>query len=307
MAAIVSGCLLAVSLIALPLRRHRFPELLGAFCGQAGLIVGLFTLWQIVRILAIKKVAGGIDNGLWIYHHELDLHLPNEVTIENWFLGHPWLMRRANTFYAYVHFPAMSLFLVWLFLRHRRDYPRVRDTIVMVTGSCLLIQMLVPVAPPRMLGGTGFTDEAVVLGQSVYGAFGQGIAAQLSAMPSVHVGWAALIAYEVIRISPSRWRWWIIAHPVITTLVVVATANHYWADGIVAVALLALADLIAWRLDRFRGHIRDRRAQPDAAARPTPVQSGSGRAQPAGLERGGANANAAGKIGIGVDMAKGEA
>jgi hypothetical protein len=269
MAAITSGCLFAVSLVALPFRRRRFPELLGAFAGQSGLIIGLFTLWQIVRILAIKKVTGGIDNGLWIYHHELDLHLPDEVTIENWFLSHPWLMRRANMFYAYVHFPAMSVFLLWLFLRHRSGYPRIRDTIVLLTGSCLLIQMFVPVAPPRMLTGTGFTDEALVLGQSVYGAFGQGIAAQLSAMPSVHVGWSALIAYEVIRISPSRWRWWIIVHPVITMLVVVCTANHYWADGIVAIVLLVLADLGARGLDRLRTRIR-RRA--DGAARgPEPV------------------------------------
>ena len=94
-----------------------------------------------------------------------------------------------------------------------------------------------------MLTSVGFVDEAVQLGQSVYGAFGSGVAAQLSAMPSVHVAWAALIAIEVIRASPSRWRWLIVLHPVVTTFVVVVTANHYWADGIVAVVLLALAEL----------------------------------------------------------------
>jgi hypothetical protein len=66
---------------------------------------------------------------------------------------------------------------------------------------------------------------------------------QLSAMPSVHVAWAVLIGYYTWRISPSRWRYIGPVHAVITILVVVVTANHWWLDGIVAVALLVLT---AW-------------------------------------------------------------
>ena len=60
-------------------------------------------------------------------------------------------------------------------------------------------------------------------------------------MPSVHVGWAVFIAVAVITVSPSRWRWLVLAHPLLTTLAVVATANHWWLDGIVAAALLPVA------------------------------------------------------------------
>ena len=84
----------------------------------------------------------------------------------------------------------------------------------------------------------GFVDTALLYGQSVYGPFGSGIADQLSALPSVHVGWALLIAFVVITVSTSRWRWLIVAHPVVTILVVVATANHFWADGIAAALIL---------------------------------------------------------------------
>jgi hypothetical protein len=59
-------------------------------------------------------------------------------------------------------------------------------------------------------------------------------------MPSVHVGWAVLIAWAVIKVSPSPWRWWIVLHPILTTWFVVATANHFWLDGVVAIALLVL-------------------------------------------------------------------
>jgi PAP2 superfamily len=259
-AATAAGCLFLVASAARLVHRRRpgrAIEVVAASAREAGLVLGLFTLWQIVRILAVTRVDGGLAHGLWIWRVEQDLRLPSELSLERFMLGHHTLMRWSNIFYAYVHFPAMNAFLGWLFVRHRHRYPAVRNTLVLATGSCLLIQMFVPVAPPRMLTSVGFVDEALLYGQSVYGAFGSGIAAQLSAMPSVHVAWAFLIAIEVVRISPSRWRWLIVAHPVLTTFVVAATANHFWADGIVAVVLLLLAGAVrgavARGLSRLRG------------------------------------------------------
>lgn len=57
-------------------------------------------------------------------------------------------------------------------------------------------------------------------------------------MPSVHVAWAVLVAVTICGAGASRWRWAFIAHPVLTMVVVVVTGNHFWADGIVAVAIL---------------------------------------------------------------------
>ena len=65
------------------------------------------------------------------------------------------------------------------------------------------------------------------------------MANQFAAMPSLHVGWAALIAYVIHRTGP-RWLAWIAtAHLAVTVVVVVVTANHYWLDGVVALLLLA--------------------------------------------------------------------
>ncbi len=134
-----------------------------------------------------------------------------------------------------MHFAALGVLLLWLFARHRRRYPEVRTVLVLLTAGSLLIQ-LVPVAPPRLL--PGYVDTATRYGQSVYGVAGLSVD-QLGAMPSVHVGWALLVGWAVVRVSPSRYRWWVLAHPVLTVFVVVATANHFWLDGIVAAALLA--------------------------------------------------------------------
>jgi hypothetical protein len=50
-----------------------------------------------------------------------------------------------------------------------------------------------------------------------------------------------LVGLVVVTIGTSRWRWLVLLHPAITIFVVAATANHFWLDGIVAIALLALA------------------------------------------------------------------
>jgi hypothetical protein len=134
----------------------------------------------------------------------------------------------------------MILFLIWLFVWHRPRYPQLRNALALTTGACLLIQ-LVPVAPPRLIPELGVIDTPLLYHQSVYGPIGTGIAAQLSALPSVHVAWALLVGIGAVMVSESRWRWLILAHPVLTCWVVVATGNHYWIDGILAGLLLAAA------------------------------------------------------------------
>src|SRR5216683_2568359 len=138
---------------------------------------------------------------------------------------------------------------------------RVRTALVALTGACLLIQ-LIPVAPPRMLPGTGLVDTAVLYHQSVYAAHTGFEADQLSAMPSVHVGWAILVAIMVITAARSPWRWLALLYPVLTTLAVVVTANHFWLDGIVAGLLLALVLLVQYAISRAAARYRHMRLLP---------------------------------------------
>jgi hypothetical protein len=60
-------------------------------------------------------------------------------------------------------------------------------------------------------------------------------------MPSLHVGWAVLIAYIVVHTGPRWLRVPAIVHALVTVTVVIVTANHWWLDGVAAVLLLGLA------------------------------------------------------------------
>ena len=102
----------------------------------------------------------------------------------------------------------------------------------------------------------------------MYGPIGQGISDQLSAMPSVHVAWSLWVAVVVIAAAHTRWRWLIVLHPIATLFAVVATANHWWADGIVAAFLLAFA-VVADNV--VRGLIRRRRTPRADADQPEDV------------------------------------
>jgi hypothetical protein len=153
-----------------------------------------------------------------------------------------------------MHFGVLIAMLLWLFVRHRNAYPRIRTLIVLTTGTCLLLG-LVPVAPPRLVH-VGMLDTAQAYGQSVYAVTAHIGADQYSAMPSVHVAWAALVAVAVISVSRSRLRWLILLHTAATLYVVAVTANHFWLDGVAAVLLLGLSAGIQAVAGRLKGRHR---------------------------------------------------
>ncbi|MGI8880050.1 MAG: phosphatase PAP2 family protein [Jatrophihabitans sp.] len=235
---------------------------LAPFGHEAGIIAVLYSLWMLAATLAENRTSGAFQRGRWIHRTERTWHLPSEKTLQDGLLHHRLLAESANLYYATMHFTALFVFLLWLFIRHRDRYKAVRTTVAIFTALSLLIQFI-PVAPPRLLPEFGYVDVAQRFGQSVY-TLGAVSADQLSAMPSVHVGWAVLIGAAIVLISTSPWRWLFLLHPVMTVYVVTATANHWWADGIVSAALVALVATTQW----IWVHSRRRRA-------PSPVPAGA--------------------------------
>ncbi|HSR82691.1 MAG TPA: phosphatase PAP2 family protein [Streptosporangiaceae bacterium] len=236
-----AGAAACLAITSAALRAARKPRLtsVSLFTRETALVVGLFALWQYAGSFALMGPGGALGRARWIWHVERVVRMPSETATQHVFLPHPLLIQFFNLYYDLLHFPVLIACLIWLFVRHRASYARWRTTIVAFTGISLLVQ-LIPVAPPRMLPATGLVDTGVVYHQSVYSNASGFNADQLSAMPSVHVGWAILVAIAIIATAHGRWRWLAVLYPVMTTLAVVATANHFWLDGVAAAAILAI-------------------------------------------------------------------
>jgi hypothetical protein len=206
----------------------------------------LFVVWRVVGGASVLHASGAYSRGRSVWNAERWLHLPSEAAMQRMVLPHATFARICNGYYAWAHAPLLVLTLLWLLWRHRDAYPRWRTLVVVFTGISLLIGFL-PIAPPRLVPGLGMVDLAGRYHQSVYGAIGSGFSDQLSSVPSVHIGWAVIVAAAIIGASRSRWRWLAVLHPLITLYVVVVTANHYWLDAVAAVALLGLIEAVRRR------------------------------------------------------------
>ena len=132
-----------------------------------------------------------------------------------------------------------------LYFRRRAHYTFTRDAILFSGALALISYSLFPVAPPRLLPGAGILDTLQALDNLSYQAQStQFFVNPYAAMPSLHVGWAILIAIGMFRAFPGNRLVIVFAliHPIVQWSSTVFTGNHYLLDGVggVVVACLGL-------------------------------------------------------------------
>nr|WP_296074773.1 phosphatase PAP2 family protein [uncultured Actinoplanes sp.] len=208
---------------------------------ELALVAALFLAYKLGRVAAAGHVSEALANAQSVWRLERLLHLPSEYGMQHAILGTDWLVRAANCYYAYVHFPVTVACLVWLYVWRPAHYVRIRRTLAWLTALALGVHLLMPLAPPRMIAAFGMVDTGHVVGPAVYGPpTTDTLTNQYAAMPSLHVGWAIVVAMAFVGATRCRWRWLWAAHPIITLLVVLVTGNHYWMDAIVVSVLLGV-------------------------------------------------------------------
>lgn len=231
---------------------------------EIALVSGLYSVWRLARVLPLAHAEGAIERARQLDRLQQQFGMPTELSLQRLVLERDWLAQVTNAYYAIAHVPSLLIFLVWLYARHREAYPHWRNGLVVLTAFCLVIRF-VRVAPPRFLGDLGYVDLATRFGLSLYGPVGTGVSDQFAAMPSIHVGWAAVVSFGVVAAGTSRWRWLFLLHIVLTMLVVSATGNHWWLDGIVAMVLLGVGLWIDARVRRFTASWRTAIGHPDGS------------------------------------------
>ena len=184
-----------------------------------------------------------------------------EPFLNAWLVAHPVLAVLANYFYTTVFAVTTLGTLVLLWWRDRRVYRFHRTVLFIMTAGAALTYWLYPLAPPRLVAGSGFVDTVSSFGTwgGAYTSTTAQVANVYGAMPSMHTGWSLWVAVCLCAIST---RWWqrvlAVSLPVVTVLVIMATGNHYALDAMAGALYLVLAFLL-WLLvlavRRALGHV----------------------------------------------------
>ena len=234
-------------------------------------------LYQGVRLLVPSDAVVAQANGITLLGIEEAFSLDVERALNAVVSAHQVLALSCDYFYATAHYVVTPVVLVWIYRQHRHAYLRARSVLLVMSLFGLVGFWVLPTMPPRLLGG-GFVDTMAAF--SGYGWWGSeasapaglgGLTNQFAAMPSLHVGWAAWVGACLVVLST---RWWLrglgVVYPLLTTVVVIGTANHYVLDAVAGIVVLAASTAVV------AGSLR-----PCSPARPDPPASATSAAGPA--------------------------
>ena len=211
------------------------------FVTEFSLLGALLALYLLLRYSMKGSVSDALDNAHHVVSVERSLGVFSEDSLQRLALNSRGVIRFLNGYYLFAHFTVTALFFAWLFIARPEGYARSRRTLIFMTAMALAIHAAYPLAPPRMIPDLGFVDTGHLYGLSPYGDAQEGLANQFAAMPSLHFGWALLVGWGALRFGRSKLRLLLIVHPLLTLAAIIITANHYWMDAAVALAIFATA------------------------------------------------------------------
>lgn len=214
--------------------------------GNVGLLGALWFAYAAVRNAAGNTRLVALDNATRLLDVESALGIDIESALQS-AIAWPQASVAANSYYL-LHFPLTLTVMSIAFVRSRKVvFPALRNAVIACTAVALGIHTLMPMAPPRML--PGILDMGLTHGPDPYSLAGSSHANQFAAMPSMHVAWAILCGYAIWQLSGRRGLQVIgVAHPLVTSFVVVLTGHHFVADVAIGAGLAFLALVLAAKL-----------------------------------------------------------
>lgn len=193
------------------------------------------------RGLTEGSEALAIENGLRVVDLEKALGIFWEMRMQDAIHDSDVLVTLANWVYIYGHWPVIFGIAAWAFVRHPNAYFLTRNAFLMSGLIGLVVFVVFPVAPPRLLD-IGFIDTVTERSESYRLLQPPSLTNQYAAMPSLHFGWSLLAATALFTTLPKPFRYVALLMPIATLGGVVLTGNHFFLDAAAgaAVAMLAL-------------------------------------------------------------------
>jgi PAP2 superfamily len=213
----------------------------------------------------------GIQNAKDVISFEVGHGLFVEPAMQSFFLQthrfmlftFSWLdvAHTMNVIYLFCHIFCTLGVAGWVYFYRRPFFRLLRNSIMLTNAYALLVYENFPVAPPRALPSISVGHHSFHFLDTMYGVFSGGkiVGTQIgfnefSAMPSIHMCWAIVVAGAIILLVRPLWIKVIAAlYPAIMLIAVVVTANHFLLDAVGSVAVVMLAIPTALAYEWWRG------------------------------------------------------
>src|SRR5580700_11211890 len=226
---------------------------------QVSLFGAAYLAYRLVRGLVEGDANAAFAHARDLISLERTLHVFVEPSIQAWASGSHFVMVLTSWTYVNAQTTVTVAALVYLYLRHNRNFYFVRNMFMIAMGIALVGYIVFPTAPPRFLPEWGFVDSVSdFTGMHVETAHGGGGTASAltnlyAAVPSMHVAFALLVGWPLARLV--RWRalrvLWLL-YPLLMAFVIIATANHFVIDALLGAVTAAVSAYGALWLARAR-------------------------------------------------------
>lgn len=227
-----------------PISRARIARRPAAWA-EVALIAVLYVGYSLSRTLVDADPAAAVENGQLLLTAERAVGLDVERSLVDWLVASTTLSVLAGYLYAALHYTVTPAVLVWLYCRRPDQYRGARLVLFAATAVALVCYFWVPTAPPRLLPDA-YPDVLALTAQ--WGWWGAEASAprglgsltnQYAALPSMHVGWAVWCGVVLAVLARTRTMRVVgVGYPLLVTLIVVATGNHYLLDAVAGAALV---------------------------------------------------------------------
>jgi hypothetical protein len=223
-------------------------------------VVGLYVLYEAGRGLVADRFELAREHAHDVIWLESKINLLWEQQIQAAVLRLPGVADVFGAAYLSLHLGVTLLLFVWLYRKHRTVFPIARNALIVSTSLALVVHVVFPTAPPRLIG---FTLDTVVsrtrinLNSELLGVLYNPIAA----MPSMHFGYALLVGFMLAKLSTSRvMRIAGLLYVPLVLFVIVSTGNHFMLDALAGAAVMAAGWLTATAMTRAPRPARSREA-----------------------------------------------
>jgi hypothetical protein len=203
---------------------------------QVALFASAYLAYRLVRGLVESDANVAFAHARDLISLELSLHVFVEPSIQTWASGSHFVMGFASWLYVNAQTTVTVSALVYLYLRHNRNFYFVRNMFMIAMVIALVGYTVFPTAPPRFMPEWGFIDSVSdFTGVHVNhaSATANALLNPYAAVPSMHVAFALMIGWPLAKLAKHRivsllW----LLYPFLMAFVIVVTANHFIFDAI---------------------------------------------------------------------------